>query len=289
MEGKIIMTNLTTESIINTLDGIMAKMNEETFPYQQNKLFQHMGNQRLILAILQICINTLSQKMNKNLENIILLPEDYNVLRECFQAQKSLVTLEIQEILKVLYKKRRKMDRVNRLSILIVNNEQFGKSYASKICDAKQMSTKEEFDNYLYHTHFSAYNDWLAKNYAQEALYPLNYSIYYDLDYDSYFHIACMAQETKRVKKETMTPEKFAESKNLPEDITLITAYVNKKYLKNLSISQLQSVRETLKLALKHLISMRSLRGREFTQEITEYWDCMDWIEKEQQKRGKSL
>lgn len=86
-----------------------------------------------------------------------------------------------------------------------------------------------------------------------------------------------------------MTAERFAKAKKLPEDITLVTEFTQKKYLKKLTTVQLQKEYETLKLTLIHCINGRELKDKESTRAMKEYWNFMNRLEEEQQRRmGKS-
>lgn len=284
MERKIIMT-VIAEDLEKTIDSILENMEKRVFPMQTEILPKDSVNETLIFSILELCKTILSRHIDYHTKGKILIQEDYETLRNHFQTQKNLIAVEIQEILRVLYNKDTKLDRVEKLGKIIAGNGYFEKIYVSAINEINRKNSTEEFDNYLYHTEFSAYNDWLEKNSLQGGSFPITYSIYYDLSYDRYFNIACMEREAKRVNDQNITPERFAAESIFPEDIVFITEYTKKKDLKKLSASQLQNEHETLKLALNHLINMRSLEGREHTRTMEEYWDIMNLLEEEQQQR----
>ena len=284
MERKIIMT-VIAEDLEKTIDSILENMEKRVFPMQTEILPKDSVNETLIFSILELCKTILSRHIDYHTKGKILIQEDYETLRNHFQTQKNLIAVEIQEILRVLYNKDTKLDRVEKLGKIIAGNGYFEKIYVSAINEINRKNSTEEFDNYLYHTEFSAYNDWLEKNSLQGGSFPITYSIYYDLSYDRYFNIACMEREAKRVNGQNITPERFAAENIFPEDAVFITEYTKKKYLKKLSASQLQNEHETLKLALNHLINMRSLEGREHTRTMEEYWDIMNLLEEEQQQR----
>ena len=284
MERKIIMT-VIAEDLEKTIDSILENMEKRVFPMQTEILPKDSVNETLIFSILELCKTILSRHIDYHTKGKILIQEDYETLRNHFQTQKNLIAVEIQEILRVLYNKDTKLDRVEKLGKIIAGNGYFEKIYVSAINEINRKNSTEEFDNYLYHTEFSAYNDWLEKNSLQGGSFPITYSIYYDLSYDRYFNIACMEREAKRVNGQNITPERFAAENILPEDAVFITEYTKKKDLKKLSASQLQNEHETLKLALNHLINMRSLEGREHTRTMEEYWDIMNLLEEEQQQR----
>ena len=284
MERKIIMT-VIAEDLEKTIDSILENMEKRVFPMQTEILTKDSVNETLIFSILELCKTILSRHIDYHTKGKILIQEDYETLRNHFQTQKNLIAVEIQEILRVLYNKDTKLDRVEKLGKIIAGNGYFEKIYVSAINEINRKNSTEEFDNYLYHTEFSAYNDWLEKNSLQGGSFPITYSIYYDLSYDRYFNIACMEREAKRVNGQNITPERFAAENIFPEDAVFITEYTKKKYLKKLSASQLQNEHETLKLALNHLINMRSLEGREHTRTMEEYWDIMNLLEEEQQQR----
>ena len=283
MERKIIMT-VIAEDLEKTIDSILENMEKRVFPMQTEILPKDSVNETLIFSILELCKTILSRHIDYHTKGKILIQEDYETLRNHFQTQKNLIAVEIQEILRVLYNKDTKLDRVEKLGKIIAGNGYFEKIYVSTINEINRKNPTEEFDNYLYHTEFSAYNDWLEKNSLQGGSFPITYSIYYDLSYDRYFNIACMEREAKRVNGQNITPERFAAENILPEDAVFITEYTKKKDLKKLSASQLQNEHETLKLALNHLINMRSLEGREHTRTMEEYWDIMNLLEEEQQR-----
>ena len=284
MERKIIMT-VIAEDLEKTIDSILENMEKRVFPMQTEILPKDSVNETLIFSILELCKTILSRHIDYHTKGKILIQEDYETLRNHFQTQKNLIAVEIQEILRVLYNKDTKLDRVEKLGKIIAGNGYFEKIYVSTINEINRKNSTEEFDNYLYHTEFSAYNDWLEKNSLQGGSFPITYSIYYDLSYDRYFNIACMEREAKRVNGQNITPERFAAENIFPEDAVFITEYTKKKDLKKLSASQLQNEHETLKLALNHLINMRSLEGREHTRTMEEYWDIMNLLEEEQQQR----
>ena len=284
MERKIIMT-VIAEDLEKTIDSILENMEKRVFPMQTEILPKDSVNETLIFSILELCKTILSRHIDYHTKGKILIQEDYETLRNHFQTQKNLIAVEIQEILRVLYNKDTKLDRVEKLGKIIAGNGYFEKIYVSAINEINRKNSTEEFDNYLYHTEFSAYNDWLEKNSLQGGSFPITYSIYYDLSYDRYFNIACMEREAKRVNGQNITPERFAAENIFPEDAVFITEYTKKKDLKKLSASQLQNEHETLKLALNHLINMRSLEGREHTRTMEEYWDIMNLLEEEQQQR----
>ena len=273
------------EDLEKTIDSILENMEKRVFPMQTEILPKDSVNETLIFSILELCKTILSRHIDYHTKGKILIQEDYETLRNHFQTQKNLIAVEIQEILRVLYNKDTKLDRVEKLGKIIAGNGYFEKIYVSAINEINRKNSTEEFDNYLYHTEFSAYNDWLEKNSLQGGSFPITYSIYYDLSYDRYFNIACMEREAKRVNGQNITPERFAAENIFPEDAVFITEYTKKKYLKKLSASQLQNEHETLKLALNHLINMRSLEGREHTCTMEEYWDIMNLLEEEQQQR----
>ena len=273
------------EDLEKTIDSILENMEKRVFPMQTEILPKDSVNETLIFSILELCKTILSRHIDYHTKGKILIQEDYETLRNHFQTQKNLIAVEIQEILRVLYNKDTKLDRVEKLGKIIAGNGYFEKIYVSAINEINRKNSTEEFDNYLYHTEFSAYNDWLEKNSLQGGSFPITYSIYYDLSYDRYFNIACMEREAKRVNGQNITPERFAAESIFPEDVVFITEYTKKKDLKKLSASQLQNEHETLKLALNHLINMRSLEGREHTRTMEEYWDIMNLLEEEQQQR----
>ena len=273
------------EDLEKTIDSILENMEKRVFPMQTEILTKDSVNETLIFSILELCKTILSRHIDYHTKGKILIQEDYETLRNHFQTQKNLIAVEIREILRVLYNKDTKLDRVEKLGKIIAGNGYFEKIYVSTINEINRKNSTEEFDNYLYHTEFSAYNDWLEKNSLQGGSFPITYSIYYDLSYDRYFNIACMEREAKRVNGQNITPERFAAENIFPEDAVFITEYTKKKYLKKLSASQLQNEHETLKLALNHLINMRSLEGREHTRTMEEYWDIMNLLEEEQQQR----
>ena len=273
------------EDLEKTIDSILENMEKRVFPMQTEILPKDSVNETLIFSILELCKTILSRHIDYHTKGKILIQEDYETLRNHFQTQKNLIAVEIQEILRVLYNKDTKLDRVEKLGKIIAGNGYFEKIYVSTINEINRKNPTEEFDNYLYHTEFSAYNDWLEKNSLQGGSFPITYSIYYDLSYDRYFNIACMEREAKRVNGQNITPERFAAENIFPEDAVFITEYTKKKDLKKLSASQLQNEHETLKLALNHLINMRSLEGREHTRTMEEYWDIMNLLEEEQQQR----
>lgn len=273
------------EDLEKTIDSILENMEKRVFPMQTEILPKDSVNETLIFSILELCKTILSRHIDYHTKGKILIQEDYETLRNHFQTQKNLIAVEIQEILRVLYNKDTKLDRVEKLGKIIAGNGYFEKIYVSTINEINRKNSTEEFDNYLYHTEFSAYNDWLEKNSLQGGSFPITYSIYYDLSYDRYFNIACMEREAKRVNGQNITPERFAAENIFPEDAVFITEYTKKKDLKKLSASQLQNEHETLKLALNHLINMRSLEGREHTRTMEEYWDIMNLLEEEQQQR----
>ena len=284
MERKIIMT-VIAEDLEKTIDSILENMEKRVFPMQTEILPKDSVNETLIFSILELCKTILSRHIDYHTKGKILIQEDYETLRNHFQTQKNLIAVEIQEILRVLYNKDTKLDRVEKLGKIIAGNGYFEKIYVSAINEINRKNSTEEFDNYLYHTEFSAYNDWLEKNSLQGGSFPITYSIYYDLSYDRYFNIACMEREAKRVNGQNITPERFAAENIFPEDAVFITEYTKKNDLKKLSASQLRNGHETLKLALNHLINMRSLEGREHTRTMEEYWDIMNLLEEEQQQR----
>lgn len=284
MERKIIMT-VIAEDLEKTIDSILENMEKRVFPMQTEILPKDSVNETLIFSILELCKTILSRHIDYHTKGKILIQEDYETLRNHFQTQKNLIAVEIQEILRVLYNKDTKLDRVEKLGKIIAGNGYFEKIYVSTINEINRKNSTEEFDNYLYHTEFSAYNDWLEKNSLQGGSFPITYSIYYDLSYDRYFNIACMEREAKRVNGQNITPERFAAESIFPEDVVFITEYTKKKDLKKLSASQLQNGHETLKFALNHLINMRSLEGREHTRTMEEYWDIMNLLEEEEQQR----
>lgn len=249
------------EDLEKTIDSILENMEKRVFPMQTEILPKDSVNETLIFSILELCKTILSRHIDYHTKGKILIQEDYETLRNHFQTQKNLIAVEIQEILRVLYNKDTKLDRVEKLGKIIAGNGYFEKIYVSAINEINRKNSTEEFDNYLYHTEFSAYNDWLEKNSLQGGSFPITYSIYYDLSYDRYFNIACMEREAKRVNGQNITPERFAAENIFPEDVVFITEYTKKKYLKKLSASQLRNGHETLKLALNHLINMRSLEG----------------------------
>ncbi len=295
MERKIIMT-VIAEDLEKTIDSILENMEKRVFPMQTEILPKDSVNETLIFSILELCKTILSRHIDYHTKGKILIQEDYETLRNHFQTQKNLIAVEIQEILRVLYNKDTKLDRVEKLGKIIAGNGYFEKIYVSAINEINRKNSTEEFDNYLYHTEFSAYNDWLEKNSLQGGSFPITYSIYHDLSYDSYFHIASMEEEEKRVNAQNMTPERFANAKKLPEDITLITACLRKKYLKKLSTVQLQKEYETLEHTLIHCLSMRNrlyvrnLKSREYPkEEIEKYWDAMKCLEMEKQRRAQKL
>ena len=273
------------EDLEKTIDSILENMEKRVFPMQTEILSKDSVNETLIFSILELCKTILSRHIDYHTKGKILIQEDYETLRNHFQTQKNLIAVEIREILRVLYNKDTKLDRVEKLGKIIAGNGYFEKIYVSAINEINRKNSTEEFDNYLYHTEFSAYNDWLEKNSLQGGSFPITYSIYYDLSYDRYFNIACMEREAKRVNGQNITPERFAAENIFPEDAVFITEYTKKKDLKKLSASQLQNEHETLKLALNHLINMRSLEGREHTRTMEEYWDIMNLLEEEQQQR----
>ena len=273
------------EDLEKTIDSILENMEKRVFPMQTEILPKDSVNETLIFTILELCKTILSRHIDYHTKGKILIQEDYETLRNHFQTQKNLIAVEIQEILRVLYNKDTKLDRVEKLGKIIAGNGYFEKIYVSTINEINRKNSTEEFDNYLYHTEFSAYNDWLEKNSLQGGSFPITYSIYYDLSYDRYFNIACMEREAKRVNGQNITPERFAAESIFPEDVVFITEYTKKKDLKKLSAFQLRNGHETLKLALNHLINMRSLEGREHTRTMEEYWDIMNLLEEEQQQR----
>lgn len=238
MERKIIMT-VIAEDLEKTIDSILENMEKRVFPMQTEILPKDSVNETLIFSILELCKTILSRHIDYHTKGKILIQEDYETLRNHFQTQKNLIAVEIQEILRVLYNKDTKLDRVEKLGKIIAGNGYFEKIYVSTINEINRKNSTEEFDNYLYHTEFSAYNDWLEKNSLQGGSFPITYSIYYDLSYDRYFNIACMEKEAKRVNGQNITPERFAAESIFPEDVVFITEYTKKKDLKKLSAFQL--------------------------------------------------
>ena len=282
------MTNIT-ESLQKTIENIIKTMDEEAFPIQKKHLFRDKQNEKILFSILSLCDKILSKSMDSDLKNVILVQEDYELLKEYYQSQRNLIAVELQEILKVLCKKEQSLDKVENLAQILYRKTNWKNSYVSEIKKENRNSTKEEFDNPLYQSEFSAYKDWLDKQASSNLSLPITYSIQRDLSYDSYFHIACMELEETRVKNHNMTPERFAISHSLPEDDLLITEHTKKRYLKKLSFEQIQGEHNALKQSLIYCMNLRTLKGRESTNEIEEYWDAMKRLEKEQQRRTKNL
>lgn len=282
------MTNFR-ETLEKIIDDINEKMIEGKFPMQRNIFRDDDDNETLIFSILTLCKIILSKHIEYHIEEKILMKEDYETLRKYFQIQRNLIAAELKVILRVLYNKEKKLARVKKLQQIIIENTHSEKMYMSQINKENRRSATEEFDGYPYYKDFKAYNDWLEENSLQRGSFPITYSIYHDLDYDNYFNIACMEKEADRVNAENMTPERFATESIFPEDVIFITKYTIKKDLKKLSASQLQNGHETLKLALNQLMSTATLKDKESTRAMKEYWNFMNRLEEEQQRRmGKS-
>ena len=280
------MTNIT-EDLEKTIESMIENINENKFPIQERSIFRDRYVEKVLCSTLVLCQTILSKRLDYVVEVSILVQEDYEALRNYFQMQKNLIAVELQEIVKVLYKKEKKIDRVDRLRFLLINNAQLEKNNIAERNKRGYENTKEEFDHPDFQSEWMAYNEWLNKNILVKESLPLTYSISHDLGYNEYFHIASMAQEKSRVKQQNMTPKMFAEAQMLPEDITLITEFLHKKYLKKLSTVQLRKEYATLKLTLIHCINGRELKKREFTEEIEKYWSAMNRLEEEQQRRMK--
>ena len=278
------MTNIA-EDLEKIIESMIENINENKFPIQERSIFRDRYVEKDLCSALVLCQTILSRHFDYDVEASILVQEDYEALRNYFQMQKNLIAVELQEIVKVLYKKERKLDRVDRLRVLLINNAQLEKNNIAKRNERGYENTKEEFDHPDFQSEWMAYNEWLNKNIFVKESLPLTYSISHDLGYNEYFHIASMAQEKSRVKQQNMTPKMFAEAQMLPEDITLITEFLRKKYLKKLSTVQLQKEYATLKRALIQCVNMRNLKNGEFTEEIQKYWDAMNCLENEQQRR----
>ena len=276
------MTNITTEMLEKRIKMIQEGIEKKLFPLQNRKIYSSFARKNIsyIEKLLQVCLSYLEVRSNYQ---TILSKENYKEMQQIYQNQRSLILVELQEIVRYLTCQEKRIDKILKIvqTLAKYDDEKISKLVTIWWDYTPAYSCNAPF----YAKEFEEYKAYCKQKKLAKESALFSYSMQRELDYETYYHLASMELEERRVHQDRSFPTQINEQ----QEMQLITSFTEQKYLEEMSMTQLKNAYMAMQTAFQNELKYQITLGRKNKDVMNEYLDTEELIHKEYMRKKRLL
>ena len=275
------MAIITTEMLEKRIKMIQENIGKNLFPIQKRKMYHFLARKNIsyIEKLLQVCLTYLEVRSNYQ---TILSKETYKEMQQIYQQERSLILVELQEIVRYLTGQEKRIDKILKIvqTLAKYDDEKISKLVAVWWDYTPAYSYNAPF----YVKEFEEYKAYCKQKKLAKESALFSYSMQRELDYETYYHLASMELE-ERIHQNMSFSTQITERL----EIQLITSFTEQNYLKEMSMTQLKNAYMAMQTAFQNELEYQNTLGRKNKDVMNQYLDTEELIHREYIRKKRLL